>query len=239
MQYRALREKGNNLNRKNTNIEQSIVGNRIKSVRMLAGYNRKEFSEKTGISAATLRIWENPFSDRQGITENGVVRLMQALKACGVLCSKDWLINGLGPGPSLIMDRSSILSQALQDITWGEEESIFKDIQSFKANNINPVVTMITDDSMTPFYFYGDYVGGSKKNGANIHQFVGSHCIVELQHTTVIRGVNQCLTNNKYILSTPNINQSITSQIIYDPEIITIAKIVWHRSKENSSTTIV
>lgn len=227
----------NNLQIKN---DPSIIGNRIKSVRMLAGYNRKAFSEKTGISAVTLRVWEEPPSDRHGVTENGIFRLIKALEICGINCTPEWIIEGTGLGPSLIgINTKEILDSSQSEITWDEEESIFKDIESFKSNNPNSIVTMIIDGSMLPFYSYGDYVGGSKKFGSDIITLVGLNCIIELKDSIIIRKVSALSDNNKYTLTAVNIDQSVKIPIINEAEIISAAKIVWHRCKEKTTNIII
>lgn len=199
---------------------------------MLAGYNRKTFSAETGISAVTLRVWEEPTANRQGITAAGTKRLLTALKKCGVICSESWLIHGIGVGPSLERCRKNVVNHTSNEVTWNEEESIFKDIESFKANNHNPIVAMIIDDSMLPLYTYGDYVAGSKKINNDIELLIGLNCIIELKTDVIIRKLNLCQQSKKYILSSLNNDASITNQIMYNPEIISAAQVVWHRTKE-------
>lgn len=217
-----------------------IIGNRIKSVRMLAGYNRKAFSKKTGISAVTLRVWEEPSSDRQGITENGVSRLITALEICGIHCTADWITHGIGSGPTLVdLDRSKILGNDQNVITWDEEEAIFKDIESFKSNNPDPIVAIIIDGSMLPFYCYGDYVGGTKRFGDDIISLSGLNCIIELQDLTLIRKLDFIEKEKIFTLSAINIDSSVKNPVIHNAEVISAAKIVWHRSKEKIRNIIV
>lgn len=217
-----------------------IIGNRIKSVRMLAGYNRKAFSQKTGISAVTLRAWEEPSSDRHGITEIGVTRLIKALVACGVHCTAEWITQGIGLGPTLIgIDKNKILGEDQDEVTWDEEESILRDIESFKSNNKNPIVAIIADGSMLPFYLYGDYVGGSKRFGNEIISLSGSNCIVELTDLTIIRKLMYIEEKNTFSLAAINIDPSVKNPVLHNVEVLSAAKIIWHRSKEKQKSIIV
>lgn len=207
---------------------------------MLAGYNRKMFSEKTGISAVTLRAWEEPPVDRHGITKNGITRLIKALEDCGIHCTEEWIALGIGLGPSIIgIDTSKIFSGSQNTVSWDEEESILKDIESFKSNNPNPIVAIIIDGSMLPFYTYGDYVGGTKRFGDDIVALSGLNCIVDLVNLTIIRKIDYIESLNKFTLTALNVDSSVKEPVIQNAEIISAAKIVWHRSKEKIRNIIV
>lgn len=217
-----------------------IVGNRIKSVRMLAGFNRKAFSNETGISAVTLRAWEEPSSDRHGITGNGITRLLAGLENCGIQCSADWILHGTGIGPVLIgIESDNNLNTDQSIITWDEEESILKDIESFKSNNRDPIVGIIIDGSMLPFYSYGDYVGGCKRYSNEIISLSGLNCIVELQDITLIRKLDYIENSNSFTLTALNIDSSVRYPELHNPQIISASKIIWHRSKEKLRNIIV
>lgn len=215
------------------------IGNRVKSARMLSGYTRKAFAEISKISMATLRIWEEPTSNRGGLTEKGALRLIEALNVCGIYCTKKWLLFGLGPGPNLINnpDRFKIKIEA-PDVTWGEDESIIQDIESFKRNNVDPIVAIITDNSMSPKFNRGDYVGGSRVYKNAIENLIGCLCIVGLKEKTLIRRIT-ATKKSKYTLCSINQDPIITDPVITEVEIIYAAEIVWHRWRKKSSDVIV
>lgn len=224
----------------NSKSEPSVIGNRVKSARMLAGYSRCKFAEKSRISAATLRIWEEPPPNRGGITKKGVARLITTLQSCGIYCTMEWIWTGKGQGPAVINFDKGLITNEVEAVTWGEEEAIFKDIESFKANNSNPIVAVVSDGSMLPFYSYGDYVGGSKKQDGDIASLVGSNCIIELEDMTIIRRISR-LDNvtMAFTLSALNVDSSISEPIMQTNKIISAAKIIWHRGRERAKNIIV
>src|SRR4051794_11818564 len=73
------------------------AGSRIKRARLLAGiYSRKEFEERYHISANTLQSWEQ---NKNKLTLKGAVKLVEAFKKEGVLCTTDWLLYEKGVPP--------------------------------------------------------------------------------------------------------------------------------------------
>ena len=196
---------------------------------MLSGHTRKYFSSITGISMATLRAWEEPIAERKGLTKKGADRLIKAFYECGIYCSKNWLLSGDGPGPSVVnMVPNPILFN--EEVTWGEEESILKDIESFKSNNHDPIVAIVPDGAMLPKYSYGDYVAGNKKYGNDIKMLIGLNCIVEVNNKTLIRKI--ITDESGYVLMAINQDPSITSPIISNINLNFAAEIVWHRWRE-------
>ena len=113
------------------------------------------------------------------------------------------------------------------EITWGEEESILKDINSFKSNNNDPIVAILTDGSMLPEYSYGDYVGGSRIYGDNIKELAGLNCIIQLEERTIIRKIN--LVDDMYICTSVNQDKNIKDPILSDIKPVSAAEIIWHR----------
>ena len=211
----------------------SLRGDRIKSARMLAGYTRKGFADRFKIPVATVRAWEEPPVNRNGVTTTGVKRLIKVFHESGIYCTPDWLLHGRGPGPTMV-DRYRE-TEADDKISWGEEESILRDIESFKQNNPAPMVTVVTDNSMLPFYGYGDYVGGGKKIGPEIRSLVGLNCVVETRGRVLIRRISLINEFNRYTLTALSMDQAGEEPVILDAEITAAAQIVWHRSRERVS----
>lgn len=75
------------------------AGLRVKSVRILLNLSRSELQEKTGISAATIRLWEDPRPNSKGISKKGATRFVKALRQINVDCTYQWLLYGVGNGP--------------------------------------------------------------------------------------------------------------------------------------------
>ncbi len=208
----------------------------MKSARTLSGNSRQAFAMASGISAATLRAWEEPSSERRGLTTKGATRLVNALNKIGVYCTEEWLLTGLGPGPKIILPTTE--NSRDDPISWGEEESILLDIESFKANNPSPIVAIVTDASMLPKFSYGDYVAGNKTYGENIKKLIGTNCIVEMQDKTLIRRLGS-FSEHGYTLTALNQDPAIFDLIIINAKIQSAAEIVWHRWRKKIQDIIV
>jgi DNA-binding transcriptional regulator YiaG len=217
-------------------IESPIAkGKRVRSARMLAGLNRKEFQVKHHIHVNTLKSWENPLENQKGLTLKGAERLIQALKKEGIICSKEWLISGVGQGPRLISEQPKEFEEiSPAPIAISQDEAILKEVQFFLDTNPNSIVTLVTNDLMSPFYKIGDYVGGYKRSEGEIKNFINVNCIIE--STTGIKLICRFLPTDKsklyriIYLNEPNQDDIITEdRLIY---IQNAAPIVWHRRKD-------
>ena len=208
-----------------TNTPDSVA-HRVKSARMFSGLSRKTFSERAGLSIATLRSWEEPGTGRRGITPKGAARLIKALNKLEVFCSADWILRGEGTGPRLFTP--SPLASAEEPALWSEEESVLKDLHSFKQNNPDPNLLLIADNAMAPFYLKGEYVGGSKKVGVAIEGMVGCDCIIETTAGCFLRRLGQRIADDTYVLIA--LNQD-TEQGSYNAHVISAAEVVWRRSR--------
>jgi hypothetical protein len=193
---------------------------------MFSGLSRKAFSEKAGLSIATLRSWEEPGDGRRGITPKGAARLVRALNKLEVFCAADWILRGEGTGPRLLTPTPLASSEELA--LWSEEESILKDLQSFKQNNPDPIVLQIADNAMNPLYLKGEYVGGSKKVGVAIEGMVGCDCIIETTSGSFVRRLGQRIADDAYVLMA--LNQD-AEQISCHAQVISAAEVVWRRSR--------
>lgn len=208
----------------------SLRGDRVKSVRILSGHTRKSFFEQFGIPIATLRSWEEPPTNRCGITKNGAIRMCEAVHSCGLLCSPEWLLYGEGPGPTMI--RRFHHKRQRELFTWNQEESIIKDIKSFKRHNPEAIVITIANDAMTPFYSCGDYVAGIRRQGKDIKCLAGMNCIIEVGNKTLVRRIVEVNKDNLCTLSGTNLNANTPQLIISNIKIDAAAQIVWHRTRE-------
>ena len=216
----------------------AVIGYRVKSARMLSGHSRQSFAAESRISMATLRAWEEPTEERKGLTRKGASRLVNSLREMGIYCTEDWLFNSDGPGPKILSTLHNNHTDNNDTIDWGEEESILKDIDSFKSNNPNPVVAIITDGSMIPRYSYGDYVGGSKLFGNDMSSLVGSDCIIETKDKAIIRRLTS-FSSGLYTLVALNLDASIPDAIISNVKLESAAEIIWHRWRTKTQNIIV
>ena len=208
------------------------IGNRIKSIRMLAGYDsREEFAQALEISTATIRAWEEPGKGRNGITDKGAKRLLSALAANGISCSMEYLLTGHGFGAKLI--NAELSSNYLPDIEnndWSEEELIIKEIEYFKQIHKDSIVAIINDGSMLPTYAYGDYVAGDKVYDKDIMNLIGLDCIIETEKFTIVRRIISG-DGKFFTLLANNQESNHVEPVIDNVEIQSAAEIIWHRKK--------
>lgn len=205
------------------------IGRRIKSARMLSGFSREEFAEKFDISAATLRSWESP-GYRKGITEKGALRFIKALNDADVSCSISWIMTGIGQGPSIA--KPSFYENEPNSVTWSEEEAIFKEVEYFKEVNSSPVIALIKDRGMEPFYEKNSYVAGNKLQGSNISQLVGLNCIIEtFSGNILVRRLQKGTAKGRYTLICLNPSKEIIEPIMTDITLNYAAEIVWYRKR--------
>lgn len=206
------------------------VAKRIKSARSLAGLTRNDF-EKYGISPHTLQAWE---LGRNPLSSKGAQRLITALQKAGVNCSIEWLLKGIGFGPSSKKSTETLFQrlEPQKSVDWDAETVIQKEIEFFCHINENAVVLRLPDDSMQPIYQPGDYVGGNQLDSQDIDQALGYDCIVEIPEGKFFRRFVERETG--YALICLNPKTTHTEPVIYCQDIISVAPVVWHRSKIQS-----
>ena len=108
------------------------TGFRIKQAIGLTGYNVKEFCEKTSRSRVTTALW---ISGRGGLIKNKSLEdLCEDLKKCSVICSVEWLQNGLGYSPHIINTPSG-KNKSITEIQ--NISSNLENIYSYFKNAIN------------------------------------------------------------------------------------------------------
>jgi hypothetical protein len=146
-----------------------------------------------------------------------------------VFCSVDWLLRGEGIGPRLLA--TPIAGQPEDNSLWSEEESILRDLQAFKDNNIDPVLLMVVDTAMAPLFKKGEYVGGSKKVGFEIQSMIHCDCIVETSSGLLLRRLGQHLGGDVYLLIALNQDAQYVSAPV---AVLSAAEVVWRRSRRSA-----
>lgn len=197
-------------------------GRRVKILRVLANLDRKSVEEKYNINFNTLKGWE--LARHGGLTEKGAKKILAMCHAEGVNCDLQWLLHGIGAGPTLY----NKITYAASDTD--PEKKILNEILFFRQQHENAIDYLVNDDSMTPFYLPNDYVCGIKREGKEIEKVIGLPCIVELAAGGILlRKVMQSCTPNHYQL------QCINSQFepfIQETELISASPVIWHRRKD-------
>ncbi|MBE8168151.1 MAG: LexA family transcriptional regulator [Shewanella sp.] len=190
---------------------------RVKNVRLLLGLSRKKFEEVSGISAATLLTWE---TGKHPLSAKGAKKLVDALDKLNITCTADWLMSGKGLSPRF---------QQPSTECWKLDTRILKEVMFFEQNNPSPIVSIVCDDSMHPFYQLGDYVAGCQLRPDKADQLIGRDCIVTLETgQVVIRRVQQGKEGRLNLYSL-NLETQAENTFISDCRIQRIAQVVWHR----------
>jgi SOS-response transcriptional repressor LexA len=220
------------------NIEKTLLtsGQRLKRARVLAGINtRREFQKKYKISANTLQGWEQ---DKNPLSKKGAKRLIEAFKHEGLLCTIEWLIHGKGMPPRPLemsgdnSNGSLLTPETTHESVLKEEETIYEETQLFKKNNGNTIILNVCDNSMEPYYFNGDYIGGIRIPHSELNQYFGNFCIVELENNLILpRIIHPGIQNGTYTLSCTNPKTSVAPLNFYNVKVISAAPVLWHRRK--------
>lgn len=221
----------------NKTLDPTNCGLRLKKARLMAGYTRQTLEDKYGISLNTLQAWEQ---GKAPLTLKGAEKIVKALKKSGVHCTTDWLLNGKSEPPKLIdmeqiqtLENNDIKLLNSDFIQWNDGTAILREIESFRAFNPNSSVIIVMDDGMLPFYSIGDYVGGKRKLGNKIDEYIGTHCIIETKDgLTMVRKLGAGKFNNTYTLSCIHPMTTISSPTLYDVELASVAPVIWHRKKD-------
>ncbi|MGB0895520.1 MAG: LexA family transcriptional regulator [Parashewanella sp.] len=190
---------------------------RVKNLRMMLGLSRKKFEEVTGISAATLQAWE---TDKTPLSTKGANKLVAAFETLNINSTADWLLLGEGFPPRYHQPESECFEL---------DARILKEVFYFEQNNPSPIVSIVCDDSMAPFYELGDYVGGCQLLPNKAEKLIGKDCIVTLETgQVVIRRVQQGKEGRLNLYSL-NYETRAENAFISDCKIQRIAQVIWHR----------
>lgn len=211
------------------NDQKIAAGRRIKMARTLAGISRKDLDTKYGVNIHTLQSWE---LGRNTLTEKAASQLVEIFHGAGVICSTQWLLDGIGKTPALLGEAFTPYSTsdtALSPLLT-VESIIQKEINFFETNNPNAHVVMVNDDGMEPRYTQGDFVGGIKYQlPPKIDGCMGRDCIVEIAEGTFFRRLLK--RKNEYALACLNAQTTTEQPVIFSKKILAATPIIWHRWK--------
>ncbi|NNM59208.1 MAG: helix-turn-helix transcriptional regulator [Legionellales bacterium] len=211
--------------------DKTSCGSRLKQLRLMAGFTRREFQNQFDISQNTMHAWEN---GRLPLTKKGATKVINAMLRIGVECSLSWLLNGIGKKPFFI---DNYQEQKISHLHHDEQSSLYiednfellKELEFYKNTNPENTIFLINDDGMLPFYEIGDFVGGKRKT-VNFEKYSGQNCIIELpSNVTLVRKLK--LNYNLSILNAfcSNIDTTEPEPILKNITPISITPIVWHR----------
>lgn len=210
--------------------DKTSCGSRLKQLRLMAGFTRREFQSQFGISQNTMHAWEN---GRLPLTKKGAIKVINAMMRVGVECSLSWLLNGIDKKPCFIdtdqAHKASFLHDEKNSLYIEDNFELLKELDFFKNAHPENTVFLINDDGMLPFYDIGDFVGGKRKV-ANFEKYSGYNCIIELPKQVIV--VRKLKFNYKLSILNAfcsNIDTTEPEPILKNITPISITPIVWHR----------
>lgn len=199
-------------------------GKRVKLSRSLIGITRKQMTEKYGISVNTIQSWEN---GTNCLGQNGAAKLAEVFQKEGLNVTDEWLLCGDLSHSQASLTNNNILSMR-SDI------KVLEEIDYFKNNNLNSVVTMVLDDGLLPIFDVGDYVGGVNVLGKKIKDLVGEFCIITTDEEKILtRKILSHERDDVFVISCINPFTKMQEPHFFSCSIYAAAPITrhWHTSK--------
>lgn len=208
------------------------VGKRLRLAVTLCGLKLSIFGKKYNLALSNLYAIEKGERD---LTKNLATRIAYAIKQEGYYCSIEWLLSGKGVPPCQLeeISQSKIvnLPTELSKLTCSlsPEIKLMQEIGFFQKLYASSLVTGIFDDSMEPFYFEGDYVGGIV-NYVSFELLIEKHCIIELSnHIKVVRQLKRGNQPGTYNLFCVNPSTKNSEPVLFNQKPLSVTPIVWHR----------
>ncbi|TAK76074.1 MAG: hypothetical protein EPO11_04725 [Gammaproteobacteria bacterium] len=210
-------------------------GLRVRRIRNMANLSRQQMCENTDININSLKGWE--IGRYGGLTWYGAEKIIHQVAKEGVQCSSDWLMYGIGAGPSV---QTGFVDTDIQppatltiatESTQNEDEKIANELALFKKQYKNAVDFIVADEGMSPLYHCGEYVGGINLFGQKIDVAVGLHCITQMENGNILlRQLRKGSEPNTYTLVCLNIDQT-PEPVLYNVKLISAAPVIFHRKR--------
>lgn len=141
--------------RKYSKEETKDIGLRIRACRVLTGFTQEEFGTKFKMPVPSIKTWEMgsviPRID-------GLKKYTAALEDCGIFVNTDWLMHGIGTGPSYFLSNAESQSEEHYVDEFTSIKDMFSNI--CRRNKENPIVIKVEDDEMLPLFKPGDFLAG-------------------------------------------------------------------------------
>jgi hypothetical protein len=139
-----------------------------------------------------------------------------------------WLLTGQGEPPHL---RKTDKSSSHEFSPFSDSTlSMLQETKYFRSLNPNHFIVGVSDDSMSPFYENGDYVGALKIPLPDVKKAYNQHCVVSLKNSgTLIRKFMLGNVKGKYNLYAVNMQSKAKDLVLLNVDIESVAVIIWHR----------
>jgi DNA-binding transcriptional regulator YiaG len=215
-----------------------VRGVRVQMLRGLTGLSRRVFRERYGIPSPSMENWE--LGKGNGLSEKGARKLIALLKPDGIHCTFEWLMHGIGPGPTVLSnsyfgrllkpsDQQEVTASAFNNEN--QLEMIMEELLVFQQHYPKVAVDfVVTDDGMEPRFIKGEYVAGPKYNSDAMEKLIGLDCIIHTKEGDVLlRTLKQGDLPGRYNLVCRNLNAKVGKPILYNVEILSAAPVIWAR----------
>lgn len=198
--------------------------NRLKQCRSMLKKTLKELGDTHKISIGSLSNWESGASP---ISEKNVHKIISLLAAEGLICTKEWLLEERGDAPYLLTPSPSFDERKDEPFDITNQFLIYKEIESFKKAHPEMLLTLMRDETMSPFLRIGDYVGGPIISPEVYLKEHGNICIVETEKNQFL--VRQLFLQKSYILLL-SMNQSTENHLLLlEHEPLSVAPVTFMR----------
>ena len=216
---------------KNKDIPQT-TGGRFRYAREISPIPRTVFCRKHKINYNTVQSWE---ISRNVCRSPNVTKFCRALAAEGIVCTEDWLIDGIGPQPYLASSPEAgvyvppiRVRQPKKKTLESPEDLVHKEIALFYDHSLKMqregIAIQVSNSAMAPDYEAGEFIGGCRIPLNQIDRLHQTICLIEAKpHHFLVRRLLK--EGEAYILLATNKD----SPVICLDEITSAAEIVWRR----------
>lgn len=177
-------------------------GKRLKLLRNMLGLNQAEFAKALGYSRVSISYWENALYG--GLTPQGAKSAIDVANKHDISCSLDWLILGEGHAPSYKLDptKLSFANSTMNAI------SKINEIELFKYNHHGAVTLELNDDSMEPYFFAGQTVGGIWQSTEILSLSTKTNAIITIDGVLQTRQITKEDEKDRFLITITNKNSS-------------------------------
>ena len=163
---------------------------RLKKLRRMVKVSRRILAERYRISAGTLQNWET--ARFGGLTEKGARAVLQALRKEGVICSYEWLMMGVGHGPSVEL---GVTDHGCDELSSPKVSTQKNDVDFFMQLYPHATSYTLKDNSMAPVLSAKDIVVAFKYQ--DWAEATGKLCLIEFfQGHKLVRFVSKVVANS-------------------------------------------
>jgi hypothetical protein len=222
-----------------TLVSQSTVGSkkkhiaeRLRHARSLVSMSRIDFCIKHDLNPDTIQSWE---LGRTMIRDTNATKFCEALAQEEVVCSENWLIEGVGPPPSRLSSEMETLYSPQLFVRWlkskssnpfismVQDEAIFFQ-RNCQEKGLDPIITNLIDKAMNPDYVKGEYIGAIRMAPEQVVTLNQTICLIETKPDYFL--VRKLLIEkDKYILIASDTNYPI----LYLDSVVSVGEIIWRR----------